>query len=357
MNLYIKTHTVKKWETLEQITEMYNIPEVEMLRYFHNQNAPKDHNHIGSIVFAGQEILIPQKDDIDKIISQRKSLQTENRNQKIRTLENSRLLPVFTKINHNYAIKITDIQKKTTIQDISEFDVLLQYLSKDQEDHHIISYHKKNLTVNGEAPQLKIYELAQQCITCLYPIELKIDTKGNLTGIHNYKKIYNAWLNEKQKLQHLYEDEYSLQYIKTFDDIISHSSNLMKCMKRDLFLQFYFSCYTQYENAQSVTENRFQRHRILYQNTYDMTFDEMIHIKQKSECTDTRDQQEILAHLHNDTDKNEETAHKDAYLLESAISGNYSLNKEDKILRNAVIEIESFFYNTEEIIQIDISTL
>lgn len=358
MNLYLKTHTVKKGETLEDIISKYGLPNVEMLRYFHNNEAPKNSNHLGFTVVAGQEIFIPQKEDIEKILFQRNSIQTENRNREIRTLENNRLLPVFSKINHNYTIKITDSQqeKETTSQDISEFETKLQYLSKNQEDQYIISYNKNNLTVNGEVPQLKLYELAQQCTVCLYPMELILDPKGNFMGINNYRQIRNAWLKEKQKLQHVYEDEYSLQYIEMFDGVMLHSSNLMKYMKRDLFLQFYFSSfYAKYENAQSVTENRFQRHRIAYQNTYEMTLDEMIHITQKGECTDPRSQQEILDHFHNIED--EETSHEDSYLLESVISGEYFLDKENKILRNASVEIKTFFYNTEETTRIDISSL
>ena len=72
MEIYIKTHIVQKGETLESIVSKYDISNVEMLRNFHNQNAPKDDNHLGREVDAGQEIFIPSKLDIEKFLSERK---------------------------------------------------------------------------------------------------------------------------------------------------------------------------------------------------------------------------------------------------------------------------------------------
>jgi hypothetical protein len=76
-----------------------------MLRYFHNQNAPKNSNHIGSVVFAGQEIFRPEKRDVQKIIESQKKIREEKNEQKQNHLKNKILyLGVFAIKNH-YQVK------------------------------------------------------------------------------------------------------------------------------------------------------------------------------------------------------------------------------------------------------------
>ncbi len=97
MNFYIKTHIVQKGETLEDIVSQYNIPDVEMLRYFHNQNVPKNHNHIGSIISVGQEIFIPEKTDIEKITAIQNSREKGLLERRQEKLLNNRLAFPFIK--------------------------------------------------------------------------------------------------------------------------------------------------------------------------------------------------------------------------------------------------------------------
>lgn len=354
MSFYIQTHIVKKGDSLDNIAEKYQIEDVEMLRYYHNQNCSLK-MHIGKSVLPGQEILIPTQKEIEKIIFQRSNVQIEKQNREISSLENERLLPQFIRLNHSYNIRMTDFQKEDNkeSQNTTEFEVQLKYISKDNEGNYIISSNKKNLFVNNETPQLKVYELALQCASCLNYLEFKIDPKGKITGIHNYRKILELWNKEKQKLQHLYEDPYSLRYIDHFDYTITHQEYLVKHLKRDLFLQFYFSSfYTKYDQAKAETESKFGMHGVLYQNTYEIKQDSMINIQHTAECIDPREQQEILAHIEIN-DEYQQT--EDPYLLESKISGNYELDRENKILHKADIKIDSFFYGVEETTQIEIS--
>lgn len=352
MDFYIQTHTVKKGENLEIIAEKYNISDVEMLRYYHNQNCSLT-MQIGKTVLPGQEILVPNQKDIDKIIFKRNSLQLEKQNKKINSLENERLLPNFVKLNHVYNIKITDSQKEEKFsENITEFETHLKYVSKDNEGNNIIACHRKNAYINNEIPQLKVYDFALKCASCLNFIEFTIDLRGNIIGIHNQKKILDLWNNDKKKLQQLYEDQYSLRYIEKFDFVIRSQSNLTKHIKRDLFLQFYFSSfYTDYENSEANTVSKFTMYNVDYQNNYKIELDDFITIDQNSECIDQREQQEILAY--SEIDKEAEEA-ENSHLLESQISAKYYVNTADNILHKVDIEIRSFFYGIEETTQIEI---
>lgn len=351
MSFYIQTHTVKKGENLEIIAEKYNISDVEILRYYHNQNCSLT-MQIGNIVLPGQEILIPNQKDIDNIIFKKNSLQLEKQNRKINLLENESFFPNLIKLNHAYSIKITDSQKKEkSSENITEFEAHLKYISKDNEGNNIITYHRKNACINNDIPQLKVYEFALKCASCLNLIELTIDLRGNIIGIHNQKKILNLWNNNKKILENLYDDQYSLRYIEKFDFVIRSQSNLIKYLKRDLFLQFYFSSfYIDYKNSEANTISRFTMYNIDYQNNYKIESGDFVMIYQNSECIDQREQQEILAH--NEINKEDKT--ENSHLLESQISAKYYINTANKILHKADIKIKSFFYDIEETSQIEI---
>lgn len=354
MSFYIQTHTVKKGENLEIIAEKYNISDAEMLRYYHNQNCSL-RMQIGKTILPNQEILIPAQKDIDQIILKRNSLQQESHNKKINSLENQRLFSNLVKLNHTYSIKITDSQKEEKFsENVTEFQVTLKYVSKDSEGNYIISSHRKNTRINNETPQLKVYEFALKCTACLSFIEFTIDLRGNIIGVHNQKKILDRWNNDKKKLQQLYEDQYSLRYIEKFDFVIRSQSNLMKHLKRDLFLQFYFSSFcADYQNSEADTISKFTMYDVEYQNNYKIELDDFITIHQNSECIDQREQQEILAY--NEIDKEEEKIN--SHLLESQISADYYLNTANKILHKADIKIKSFFYGIEETTQIEIMSI
>ena len=352
MSFYIQTHIVKKGENLEIIAQKYNISDAEMLRYYHNQNCSLT-MQIGKTVLSGQEILIPSQKDVDQIILKRKSLQLDSQNKKINSLENQRLFPNFIKLNHTYSIKITDSQKEEKFsENITEFEVSLKYVSKDSEGNYIVSCHRKNTRINNEIPELKVYEFALKCASCLNFIEFTIDLQGNVIGVHNQKRIIDLWNNDKKKLENLYGDQYSLQYIEKFDFVIRSQSNLMKHLKRDLFLQFYFSSfYTDYKNSESNTISKFTMYEADYQNNYKIGLDNFITIYQNSECIDQREQQEILAYSEVDKEAKETI---NSHLLESQISAKYLINTAYNILHKADIEIKSFFYGVEETTQIEI---
>lgn len=69
MDIFIKTHIVKKGETLEEIAAMYEIPEVAILRDFHNTMVPDIRNCIGREISSGFELFIPQKEDVLKVFN------------------------------------------------------------------------------------------------------------------------------------------------------------------------------------------------------------------------------------------------------------------------------------------------
>ncbi|MEI7488072.1 MAG: LysM peptidoglycan-binding domain-containing protein, partial [Chryseobacterium sp.] len=126
MKLFLRHHIVKKGETLEQIAALYNVPSVEILKYYHYKNVPKDSNHIGHTLFEGQEIFVPESNDIEQILLERKQALENRLEQSNSLIKNSSLLPNFTGIDHTYKVKITDFNEDN-IENETEFEIDIQY--------------------------------------------------------------------------------------------------------------------------------------------------------------------------------------------------------------------------------------
>jgi len=347
MEIYIKTHIVQKDETLESIVSKYNISDVEMLRYFHNQNAPKDHNHLGRKAEAGQEIFIPSKLDIEKILSERK----EKEIQQSLALKNKLLTPDIYAIKQNYRVKIkySSVNHSENVEEL-EFDAHIKYLKATDENLPILQYRKENYLINGEVSSSKLYDLALYGTEFLFPLEFSLHPETfKPYKITNIKELKSRWIKKKEQAQRMYKDVYASRYLKTMDEAINEG--VSKYFMNDFFIQFLFAPYTNFVDGQAVTERFFHTYRIAYQDVMNMEIqDDLITIHQNAYCIDLRTPQQILAKWR--PDEVEEKNGDD--LLESDISGVYHLNKRNKILQNANIKISTLFYDEKEIIEIEI---
>lgn len=352
MNFFLQTHIVKKGETLEQIAAMYQIPDVEILKFYHYQNVPKNANHLGTSLLSGQEIFIPGKNEIENILLIRNQSMKEKNNQVTSLIENDTLLPQFAKIDHHFIITIKDFSDNN-LNNKTNIEVHLKYLGK-QNQHYIFSYYKKVISVNGEQPDLKIYELASKCAACLFPTELEIDEKGKIRNLNNYREILSKWKKIRQNLIHEYQDSFSLEYIDDINNSMDVREELIETFNRDLFLQFIFAPYfKKFHQGKIEINERLTENLILFQSQYSISIDDYeIFINQHSQGIDSRSQQEIInnltASINQHNDENE--------LLESEITASYILDKNDKIIHQADITIESYFYNVKERREIKIDT-
>lgn len=349
MRFYLQSHIVKKGETLEEIATLYDIPDVGLLRSFHNQQIDKDKNYLGSIVFKGQEIFIPDQKDIQEILNQRKQNVDNRKNQANLSIQNGLLLPNFSQINHTYKVLIKDFAEDK-IQNETEFDVSIKYLGQENGLYHF-QFNKGLVLLNGEIPDLKTYELAAECSSHFSNIEFEINHHGKIENIKNYYKILPDWKRYRDQLLKKYDDENSIQYIDEVDKTVEIKELFLEHFRQDLFLQFYFSPYFKtYSKSEFENSERFSSYDILYHNHYLIDISETIEITQNSDCIDERTQQKIINQF-NDNNENDEDE-----LLESKITATYHLNKEKKLFQKATIKMELQLYNTKEIteIQIDI---
>ena len=218
------------------------------------------------------------------------------------------------------------------------------------EQYHIFKFNKNSILINGEIPDMKAYELALDCSSVLFPVELGIDFNGKIEDIHNYRVILNKWKENKQRLLQKYEDENSRQYINKVDIRIESKELLLENLSKELFIQFYFSPYFKtFSNGKAENTERFSQYKILYENHYEINLEHEIHISQSSRSVDPRSQEEIIRYLENSYENSE-----DSELFESEITANFILDKQYKFLQKADIKIDLYLYNTQETKQIQI---
>ncbi|MDR3025136.1 LysM domain-containing protein [Chryseobacterium sp.] len=353
MSIYLRTHIVQRGETLEDIVSKYDIPDVEMLRYFHNQNSPKNSNHIGSVVFPGEEIFIPEKHDIEKIISKRIKIKNENKAIEAERLKNQVLIPYFLGFDAQYFVKIVHyFGNKQENKDSLGFNARIKYVGTTKDGFPIMQYQKGNYKINGEDPELKLYNLVIQSTDFIYPLEISLSTSACPHGIINLKEITARWKATKEKTNNKYTDAHSQEYVEQMNRVMD--AGLQKYLMRDLFLQFFFAPYTEYSNGKSSSEHRFHNYRILYQNIMELeNMQDKIIIKQAADCIDSRTPQQILDQWYPENDVKEENT----LLLESSIWGEYQLDKQYKTVQSAKVHIKTLFYGKDERMEITIDRI
>lgn len=350
MSFYIKTHTVKKGETLEDIVSEYNISDEEILRYFHNQNSSKDGNHIGSTIFVGQEIFIPEKADMEKIISERKVRKVLQYD----SLKNRFLVPNLYAVKQHYKVKIissctSNVEKKEQL----DFEPHIKYCGIGEDNFPVLQYTKQNFLVNNEKSGSKLYDLAVFGTEFLYPVEFCLNPETvKFNRITNIKDIKSRWNDRKKQLHTMYEDSVSSHYIQIMDESVNNDVN--KYFVNDFFIQFLFVPYAEFTEGQSLREKYFHTYGIAYQDTLEMEIlEDAIEITQKAYCIDSRTPQQILAKYYPDNNLKEDHSE----LMESEITGIYHLTKKNKTLTNAKIKISTLFYDQKEIIEIEIDEI
>ncbi|KMQ67953.1 hypothetical protein ACM39_11510 [Chryseobacterium sp. FH2] len=220
MSLYIKTHTVEKGETLEDIVSRYNIPDLEMLRYFHNQNVPKNSNHIGSVVFAGQEIFIPEKQDIEKIIADRKIRVTEFLDKEQDKRFNQNLKFPFISGNYSY---IATLQEEGD-NEVDSFIVQIEWI-KTLDELHYLNITQGEIKTNEDIPN-SIELLASEINKNIYPMSIFVNEKGLIQKADKIHSLRQNWNIKKPDLYEFFPKELGAEMLTKTGEKLSNSEDL-----------------------------------------------------------------------------------------------------------------------------------
>lgn len=219
MSFYLRTHIVEKGETMEDIISRYSIPSVEILRDFHHKNTTKNNSHLGFKLSPGQEILIPEKEDIDKIISERKNAIREFSYSE-KTLNQDLKFP-FVNGNHRYKVSL----QQPDYYDIDSFFLILNYLKKENGLHHLMirqSEILKNETKDNNCVEL----LASEINEVVYPLSVAINEKGIIQKINETFILRKKWNDKKSDLYEFFPGELGKKMLNAVEEDFSAPEHL-----------------------------------------------------------------------------------------------------------------------------------
>ncbi|WP_415325648.1 LysM peptidoglycan-binding domain-containing protein [Chryseobacterium sp. MMS23-Vi53] len=243
MDIFIKTHIVKKGETLEEIATMYEIPEVTILRDFHNKMVPDHRNCIGWEIDSGFELFVPQKEDILKVLNARKNRVHEHFENQQKILLNRNFIFPFWKGRHVYKIEIID-EKGVHI-----FIFEIEHL-KEVDEMFFIKINQKGLKFNDEDLDNSVEEMASDINKNFFPVELMMNKKGEIEKINELPNLQKNWKNNASDLYEFYEGEIGKMFLDEIQCRLSDKEKLRQFLNENLLWILVLNSYLGfYENG------------------------------------------------------------------------------------------------------------
>jgi hypothetical protein len=141
--------------------------------------------------------------------------------------------------NH-YGVLISFIEddKKTQVK----FTSTIKYLTTLENENRVFEVDRTSAVyINDIEPDNTLDELAHECGSVYYPLQLEIGVTGKILSIYNYAEIIDRWQKKKQKLKEYFQGEIVEQYIQLMNETIQSENELTDCITKDLFFDVYFS--------------------------------------------------------------------------------------------------------------------
>jgi|GEM_PF-3112182 len=222
MSIYVITHFVKKGETLEEIAALYDIPDVKMLFSFHHLHVPKDKNHLGKVLYEGQEIFIPNKDDIARMISKRNERRQENVDRKFHKLRNRTFNFPCREMICSYLVTIHEKNS----ENVYKQTLIVEHFNKNEDELHPLRIHQSEITCNDKLPSFSVEIMSSELNKSIFPLEIYVNKKGLVEKINQIYTLRKKWKQRKPDLQELFEGEIGGKLIEQVDYKICNSDIL-----------------------------------------------------------------------------------------------------------------------------------
>lgn len=105
----------------------------------------------------------------------------------------------------------------------------------------LFEINKGQVYINNQAPEKMIDKLAEQCGKVLYPLQIRVNSAGQFSGIVNQAQIAAAWEGIKPALQQYYTGEITAQIMSYMDLAVSSEPHIYRSLCRDWFMALYFA--------------------------------------------------------------------------------------------------------------------
>ncbi len=309
-------HFILPGDTLENIAEKIGLENLVHLKDFHNQHCLKEDLIVGDLI-PGKKLFLP---DLAKI--------KEYNDKNDAPFKSPELNPKigFDPIGFNEKFKITIKESSNaegkTVEKSFSYIASLQWI-KNELGEHLFQFTKDQFSNQNET---KMESLAIESMKSLYPIEVFVNTKGEILRVALKKETLNNFNQIKKKLLDFFPDKYAKIYLEEFEYVVLNPDIFDQKMKEDWFLKNYFSSFRDpFENGKSF---------------FEMYLDKtLLNIQQTAKLTDSKE--EILLHQ---TLKSKEENQND-------FTGNVTVSKNNGMIKslNTIYAYKEFSvsYSTE----------
>ncbi|MDR2238727.1 MAG: hypothetical protein LBE92_21650 [Chryseobacterium sp.] len=299
------TYMTLPGDTLEKIAYDLKVEHPKYLKDFHNTYCAV-HNRLAEPVQlkTGMLLHIPFGDEIRKL---NKKI-NENGESLYYHPPHGRIPFPIPLLGGSYKIKH---QKYLDSQIESDYlyHLDLKYL-KAEKDDHFFSMQISGSRKNGFESDSKISSLAKACATIMYPLEIRIDDRGKLTGA-GFRLPDSVIRDELEALKNYFTDEFSESYINQLKKKTEDKKQILGDIRRILPIHFLFGSFyrARYESwtdsgiyheffpwLANASPIRFELYnRILPKQEVD---DEILKITQSGSCCDYRSLEQLYDKNH-----------------------------------------------------------
>jgi len=139
-----------------------------------------------------------------------------------------------------YNVEMFIEEDKNNITRITH-DAFVKTLEVKNPDLYLVSVILWNFLINNEKPDLVLEQLAEKCRRPLEKLVFYVNSKWQITGLHNYNNIVERWDELKKQLEQEYTGEIFEKYIIKNDLVIRNEKVLLEKLKKDFFIVQFFS--------------------------------------------------------------------------------------------------------------------
>ncbi|MCL9805302.1 hypothetical protein NAT51_07205 [Flavobacterium amniphilum] len=198
-----------------------------------------------------------------------------------------------------------------------QYELEVSLLNNVNQNGFVYVIDRKNLLIDGSAPDTVFDQLACDCGNALFPMKFLVNSLGEIEQIFEHQQMVERWEIIKNKLINYYEGDTALDYIKLSDSNIRNTGVLKKMMQNHLFVYFFFKpLYGFYQDNKTVTK---WKPAPFMDFSFDIPMKQTL-VKRKKENNDTDEiSDDVFIEIQSDSDV-------------IAINGVYTFNPKDNSL-------------------------
>ncbi|MCX8525996.1 hypothetical protein OF897_18945 [Chryseobacterium formosus] len=238
-------HFILPGDTLQKIAEEIQLENPVYLKEFHNNHCVKE-DFITENLVPGKKLLLPNIVEIKAFNAKNDApFKSPDVNPKIE----------FNPINFNQNFKVVFTESKNDEGKISEnrfsYVANLKWI-KNEFNEHLFHFTKDKFS---NLHDTKMEFMAIETFKSLLPIEVYVNSKGEILRTALTKQTLNNFNEIKEKLLDLFPDKYAEIYLEEFEYVVLNPEVFDKKMKEDWFLKMYFSSFRNpFKNGKSFFE-------------------------------------------------------------------------------------------------------